>query len=67
MAEELTFWVGGYPHTFHPSTAGGWGCDPCWGCDQRPPAGVRVWMNSYGDLYCDPCAQRRARAYLRTY
>jgi hypothetical protein len=62
---ELVWCVGGYPHTYRPSVAGQWGCDRCWGCDQRPAAGARVWMNSYGDLYCDPCAQRLASSHAR--
>jgi hypothetical protein len=58
--DALTWKTGGYSHTYRPTVAGRWGCDPCWGCDQRPAAGARVWLNSYGDLWCDPCATRRA-------
>jgi hypothetical protein len=60
----ITISIGGYPHTFKPYTAGKWGCDPCWGCGQYPTVGARVWMDSYGDLYCDPCAQACVYAYL---
>jgi hypothetical protein len=51
--------AGGYRYRFTASRAGEFGCDHCWGCEQRPAAGEIVWQNCYGDLYCDPCAQRR--------
>lgn len=64
--ETLTWSMGGYPHDYHPSTAGPWGCDPCWDCDRRPAHGETIWSNGYGDLYCDPCARRRAAAHAPT-
>jgi hypothetical protein len=54
--ESLRINLGGYLHTFLPRRAGAWGCDPCWNCRQRPAHGERIWMDNYGDLYCDACA-----------
>lgn len=48
----------GYPTTYKAGVAGPFGCDPCWDCGQRPAEGARTWQNCYGDLRCDPCAQR---------
>lgn len=56
----LTWSTGGYPHDYRSRTAGPFGCHPCWHCDQRPAEGATVWTNSYGDLYCDPCARKLA-------
>jgi hypothetical protein len=60
MVTELTWKTGGYPHTYHVSRAGGYGCNPCWHCQRRPGRGEYVWTNTYGDLYCNRCAQRLA-------
>jgi hypothetical protein len=51
--------AGSYPQRFTAGTAGPYGCDPCWDCGRRPTEGERVWQNTYGDLYCDGCAERR--------
>jgi hypothetical protein len=59
-ATPLVFSIGGYPHVYKPRTAGDFGCDPCWSCETGPAAGARIWMNCYGDLYCDACARRNA-------
>lgn len=56
----LTWPTGGYPSTYRRRTAGRFGADPCWRCSQRPGAGQPVWMNTYGDLYCDLCARQLA-------
>ncbi|MGW3351722.1 hypothetical protein ACWDA3_51220 [Nonomuraea rubra] len=59
--DYLSWKVGGYFSIYGPPrTAGPFGCDPCWSCRTRPPDGARIWCNSYGDLYCDPCARRNA-------
>jgi hypothetical protein len=59
--DYLSWKVGGYFSIYGPPrTAGPFGCDPCWSCRTRPPDGARIWSNSYGDLYCDPCARRNA-------
>lgn len=62
-AETLTFVYGCYPLEFKARTAGDYGCDPCLDCGQNPAAGTRIWMSSYGDLFCDPCARRRVAEY----
>lgn len=64
LARTLLTWATGgpYPHDYHPRTAGA-ACDRCWSCGQCPAAGARVWMNCYGDLYCDPCARRQDAAW----
>jgi hypothetical protein len=65
LVKEITVTIGRYPDTFTASTAGPWGCDPCWSCSKRPSQGATVWMNCYGDLYCDPCLQNKARLQAR--
>lgn len=57
--ETLHIKVGGYPLEFHARTAGPHGCDVGL-CGHTPQHGDKLWMNSYGDIYCDPCAQRWA-------
>jgi hypothetical protein len=44
--------------SWHASTAGKFGCDPCDECGQRPREGDRIWQNAYPDLMCDPCMDR---------
>ncbi|WP_157249709.1 hypothetical protein [Nonomuraea typhae] len=57
----LAWNTGGYPHLYGPPrTAGRYGCDPCLSCGNPPPQGATIWVNSYGDLHCDPCARRNA-------
>ncbi len=60
MAETLTINLGGYGHTFTLRHAGPWGCDPCWDCQTRSRDGEVIWMDRYGDLFCDECARDRA-------
>lgn len=65
LQQTLTWATGGpYPHEYKRRVAGNFGCDPCWHCRQSPAGGEPVWMNCYGDLYCDPCAQKLAAAWL---
>ncbi len=53
-----TIQYGHYPETFHASTAGGWGCDPCDYCGRPVAKGEPVWLNCYSDLICQDCADR---------
>lgn len=52
--------------TYRPRTAGPHGCDPCLGCRKHPPHGARIWVNCYGDIYCDPCARKRAAEHQQS-
>jgi hypothetical protein len=55
----LVRWImqGGYRQLFTARTAGD-ACDRCDFCERANHRGDRIWMNSYNDLYCDPCAHR---------
>ncbi|MGV9386080.1 hypothetical protein ACWDRB_60465 [Nonomuraea sp. NPDC003707] len=58
--EYLSWQTGGFTFLYGPPSAGPAGCDPCWRCNTPPPHGARIWRNTYGDLYCDPCARHNA-------
>lgn len=48
---------GSYPTEFTARRVGPFGAEP--NCGHSADTGDTVWMNSYGDMCCNPCIQRK--------